>query len=76
MKAYQLHDSETEEILGTVLVTKTNEDGTDDVHEAWEDFNKLEEHELDNEDIYHFVSWYNEGYVSQIEELELEFVQP
>ncbi len=76
MKGYQLHDTETEEILGSVIVTKFNEDLTDDVHEAWEGFNKLEEHELDHTDIYHFVSWYNENYVSQIEELELDFVQP
>ena len=76
MKAYQLHDSETEEILGTVLVVSQPEIGGDEVHEGWTDFNKFEEHEYDIRDITLFVSWFNENYVTQIEELELDFVQP
>jgi len=76
MKAYQLHDSETEEILGTVIVINTPEIGGDEVHEGWTDFNKLQEHELDHTDVYAFVEWFNEGYVTQIEVLDLDFVQP
>lgn len=76
MKAYQLHDSETEEILGTVLVISQPEIGGDEVHEGWTDFNKNEETEGDHTSITEFVEWFNSQYVTQIEVLELEFVQP
>lgn len=72
MKAYQLHDSETEEILGTVLLTSE----ADEVFEAWTDYNKLEEHELDHKSVEQFVKWVNENYLTQIEELEVDFIQP
>ena len=81
MKAYQLHDTETEEILGTVIVKKTPLDGKmnalpDEVHEGWVDFNQLQEHEEDHTNVDVFVEWFNKGYVTQIEVLDLDFVQP
>lgn len=76
-KAYQLHDTETEEILGSVIVTsKITKNTEDEVFEGWEDFNKLEEHELDHENVDDFVEWFNENYKTQIERLYIEFIQP
>ena len=76
MKAYQLHDTDTEEILGTVLVIKTPENNQDEVHEGWVDFNQLEEYEGDTTNVEEFVIWFNENYVTQIEILDLDFIQP
>ena len=76
MKAYQLYDSETEEILGTVLVIGIPEIGGDEVHTGWVEYNKLEEHELNHKNVTEFVEWFNSQYVTQIEELEMDFVQP
>jgi len=77
MKAFQLHDSETEEIIGTVTIVKEeNNEGENELWEGWEDFNKSEEHELDRESIIDFIGWFNEGYLTQIEEVEMEFIQP
>jgi len=77
MVGYQLHDSETEEILGSVIVTKedpNNYDGAT-LEEAWEGFNKLEEYEGDTKNVDEFVVWFNENYVTQVDRLYLEFIQ-
>ena len=79
MKAYQLHDYDNEEIIGTVIIVKEEIEiakGEDELWEGWEDFNKSQEHELDPESITDFVEWFNENYVTQIEELEMDFIQP
>jgi hypothetical protein len=79
MKAYHLHDTETEEILGTVVVTKLNKHNTDVVHTAWSEWNKegyAESIGKDKQNIEDFVADYNKGLNSQIEVLDLEFVQP
>ena len=77
MTGYQLHDAETEEILGSVFVTKADPKANDEgvISEAWEEFNKLEETDEDHTDVDAFVVWFNEGYVTQIERLYLEFIQ-
>ena len=46
------------------------------LREAWEDFNKLEETEGDHTSVDEFIIWFNEQYVTQIERLYLEFIQP
>lgn len=80
MTGYQLHDTETEEILGSVIILENEQQSTSEceseLNEGWEAFNKLEEHELDNQNVDEFVEWFNENYVTQIERLFLEFIQP
>jgi hypothetical protein len=79
---YQLHDSETEEILGTVKVNNSTEcwkkeiEPLDEVTESWTEFNKLEEHDVNPYSVEEFVTWNNENRVTQIERIFLEFVQP
>ena len=79
MTGYQLHDTETQEILGSVIVTHDApeiENASETLTEAWESFNKLEEHLGDNTNVDDFVGWFNDNYVTQIERLYLEFIQP
>ena len=79
---YQLHDSETEEILGTVKVTNDNECKeknvchSTEVSESWDEYNRCEESENDSENIDEFVQWNNENRVTQIERIFIEFCQP
>ncbi len=79
---YQLHDSESEEILGTVKVTNATECWkkeichSTEVSESWDEFNRCEESELDNQSVDDFVIWNNENRVTQIERITLEFCQP
>ena len=79
---YQLHDSETEEILGTVRVINSDEctekqiDHSIEVSESWDEFNRCEESELDFGDVDDFVYWNNENRVTQIERIFIEFCQP
>ena len=77
MTGYQLHDSETEEILGSVIITLEfeDEDGEEALRSAWEDYNKLEETDNDNTNVEEFVEWFNGGHVTQIERLFLDFIQ-
>lgn len=75
---YPLHDSITEEILGTVYVKETEDTESvyDELFEAWTDFNKLEETDCDNESVDEFVVWFNENYVTQIERVFEESIHP
>jgi len=78
MTGYQLHDYETETILGSVIITKSEpliEAHEDALFSAWEDFNKLEETEYDILNVDAFVNWFNENHVTQIERLYLEYIQ-
>ncbi len=46
MTGFTLHDADTQEELGTVIITKEAkevEDGAETISEAWESFNKLED---------------------------------
>lgn len=85
-KAYQLHDTESQEILGAVIVTKTDKDLNPNLNvnfadpyeelvDGWETWNKLEEHDGDPMNVAQFVSWFNSMYVTQIEEIEISFIQ-
>ena len=65
---YQLHDRESEEILGTVKVTNETE--------SWDEYNRCEESEKNPEDVDEFVEWNNENRVTQLERIYLEFCQP
>lgn len=79
MTAYQLHDTETEEILGSVIIIPTAKEvksPEDELREGWVDFNRLEETEGDHTSVDEFIVWFNEQYVTQIERLYLEFIQP
>jgi len=76
INAYQLHDSETEEILGTVFIEKAGENASDEIFDGWETFNKLDEHELDNQDVNEFVEWFNKNYVTKLGIINMDFIQP
>lgn len=78
MTGFELHDAETEENMGAVIVIKkSNEEFADvAISEGWEDFNKLEETEGDHTSVDEFVEWFNESHDTQIERLYLEFIQP
>ena len=79
MTGYELHDAESQENMGAVVITKVApidvEDSIEALNEAWESFNKLEETEENHLDVDAFVVWFNENYVTQIERLYLEFIQ-
>ena len=75
MTGYQLHDSETQELMGSVIIThreSSEAEAIKDLHDGWHDFNTLEETEDDHTDVDTFVQWFNEGYVTQIDRLWLE----
>jgi len=80
-KVYQLHDSDTEEILGSVLLTNqedsnlTFDENVNELWEGWEDYNILQEHEKDPCDVDEFVKWFNYHYVTQIEVIDIDFIQ-
>ncbi len=80
-KVYQLHDSDTEEILGSVLLTNqedsdlTFDENVNELWEGWEDYNILQEHEKDPCDVNEFVKWFNYHYVTQIEVIDIDFIQ-
>jgi hypothetical protein len=80
-KVYQLHDSDTEEILGSVLLTNqedsnlTFDENVNELWEGWEDYNILQEHEKDPCDVDEFVEWFNYHYVTQIEVIDIDFIQ-
>jgi hypothetical protein len=77
MTGYQLHDTDTQEIMGSVIIkfAAIAEDGVVELHDGWHDFNRLEETEDDHCDVDAFVEWFNESHVTQIERLYLEFIQ-
>ena len=80
-KVYQLHDSDTEEILGSVLLTNqedsnlTFDENVNELWEGWEDYNILQEHEKDPCDVNEFVKWFNYHYVTRIEVIDIDFIQ-
>lgn len=78
MTGWQLHDTETQEELGSVIITHREphiEDAETTLHDAWHDFNRLEETEDDHCDVDAFVEWFNQCHVTQIERLYLEYIQ-
>ena len=78
MTGYQLHDTDTQEIMGSVVITHTEpqiEHGELALHDAWHDFNRLEETEDDHTDVDAFVEWFNQCHATQIERLYLEYIQ-
>lgn len=76
INATQLHDTNTEEILGTVYIASKSPNDSDDVlWEAWESFNKLEEYEGDTKSIEEFIVWFNENYASKIAGVSIDFIQ-
>lgn len=78
IKAFHLHDSETEEILGTVFIDSDNptSENEDELFEGWKDYNKLQEHEENPEVIDEFIIWFNENYITQIGYVDMQFIQP
>lgn len=70
MQLFQLFDHDTNDILGLVNAmtnTQTHLEVEEEITESWEDFNKLEEHDLDSSNVDDFVQWHNENWGSQIE---------
>jgi len=74
-KVYQLHDIETEEIIGSVLILNCTQENESELWEGWENYHKLQEHEFDPNDINEFVKWFNDQFVTQIEDIEINFIQ-
>ncbi len=75
-QAYELHDSVSNKILGIVIVTNDIPTIHNEVFEGWDDFNRLEEHELDHKSVSDFVTWFNKNYVTQLEKLDIIIVRP
>jgi hypothetical protein len=78
---YELLDYETGESLGIVKPIGEQPfidiDGVkEELQKSWADFNKLEEHELDNQSVDDFVEWHNENWESQIERVFLTQIIP
>ncbi len=72
MKAIQLHDRWTEEIIGTVLLNEGCDE--DAVTYAWDEFQKHYSSNAEKPgDIYEF---YNQWYKIGFEVLDLDFYQP
>jgi hypothetical protein len=76
MVGYELHDFDTEENLGAVIILNENEGGSlEELTDGWVDFNVAVEHELNHTSVDDFVEWFNENHVTQIERLILGFIQ-
>lgn len=79
---FQLNVFEEDNSVGIVRVTNVDDcnkkfvNWDEEVRESWDDFHVLEEHELDNYSIDDFVTWHNDKWVSQIERIFVEIVQP
>lgn len=54
---------------------KESQNYDDEIRESWEEFNKLEEHNKDPQNIDDFVEFNNKGRVTQIERILLQFIQ-
>jgi uncharacterized Zn finger protein (UPF0148 family) len=54
--------------------TKIDEN-VNELWEGWEDYNVLQEHEKDPCDVNEFVKWFNYHYVTQIEVIDIDFIQ-
>jgi hypothetical protein len=67
--------------LGSVLLTNqedsnlTFDENVNELWEGWEDYNVLQEHEKDPCDVNEFVKWFNYHYVTQIEVIDIDFIQ-
>lgn len=71
---YELHDHNTLEYLGIVMVTSKVHpkplDEKEDIKESWEEFNLRQEHIYDPISIETFVDWHNQRRVYQIQRIE------
>jgi hypothetical protein len=82
MKLFQLLDFEDELECGIVHVTNVDEctekdiDPYTELNESWGEYNKLQEHEFDHQDVNEFVLWNNENRVTQIERVYVENIIP
>jgi len=75
MTGWQLQDSETQEVMGSVIITHREpktENPEQALRDGWNDFNTLEETEDDHCDVDAFIEWFNESHVTQIDRLWLE----
>lgn len=78
---YELLDYETSESLGIVKPIGEPpfidiDEVKEELQESWTEFNKLEEHELDNQSVDDFVIWHNENWKYQIERIFLTQIIP
>jgi hypothetical protein len=52
-------------------------DPLQEIEESWTEFNQVEEHDLDSYNVDEFVTWHNEGRVTQIERVFIDhIIQP
>lgn len=60
-----------------VINTESNIEALNEIEESWTEFNQLEEHDLDSYSVDEFVTWHNEGRVTQIERVFIDhIIQP
>lgn len=79
MKAFQLHDSQSEEIIGTVTITNDDtQAGIDELWDGWVKFNTSDfgDGSHDKENMDEFVEFFNKEYDTQIEKIEMDYIQP
>lgn len=77
MKAIQLHDKNTEAIVGTIY---TNSDAHsvkffNEVYRTWKDFNNEMYLKQEDFDIHDFVEYHNRHSDIEIDSLECDFIQ-
>jgi len=73
IEAYQLHDTETKEILGTVFIVESGKYATNDILNGWTQFNCKND---GSKDITDFVVWFNQNYETKLGTVNLDYVQP
>lgn len=67
MQALQLHDKQTEDIIGTILITDKNTN--EDICRAWD---KYQEYLISNDGIKHYDIW---NFVNHFPEMGMEVVE-
>lgn len=73
MQTLQLHDKQTEEIIGTILITDKNTNA--DICTAWDEY---QEYLINNDGIEHYDIWNFVNHFPQMdmEVVEIDFYQP
>ena len=75
----ELRDYDSGDTCGLITITHVDENNNPlhEIEESWTEFNQLQEHELDSYSVDDFVSWHNEGRVTQIERVFIDrIIQP
>ena len=79
---FQLLDYIDETECGLVHVTngekciKYGIDPYDDIYKSWDEFNRLQLHDLDYQDVDEFIEWHNKQRSTNLERIHFESIQP